>query len=154
MTNYDQLKSAIQAANPEIMELKFGCELLDIRTDETAHVIGEVLYFGDEGDYELSLIAFDKKVDVPFKWGGIGDERLFTADYKTVERKVDFKILGRPIQLADVLLAIRATEPKNGDFHKWNNDWQRIIVEWNLKDDNLDHQSEETKQFLINLLVP
>jgi len=25
--------------------------------------------------------------------------------------------------------------------------------EWNLKDDNLDHQSDETKEFLINLLL-
>lgn len=27
------------------------------------------------------------------------------------------------------------------------------VVWWNLKDDNLDNQSDETKQFLINILV-
>lgn len=29
-----------------------------------------------------------------------------------------------------------------------------VVIHWNLKDDNLDHQSEECKQFLTNLLLP
>ncbi len=28
-----------------------------------------------------------------------------------------------------------------------------VVSKWNLEDDNLDHQSEGTKQSLINLLV-
>ena len=29
-----------------------------------------------------------------------------------------------------------------------------IAQSWNLKDDNLDHQTDDIKQFLIDLLVP
>ena len=56
-------------------------------------------------------------------------------------------IQGRPIRLADVLLAIS----KN---HKWEKDIiDNFLTLYNLKDDNLDHQSDETKQFLTNLLT-
>ena len=53
--------------------------------------------------------------------------------------------IGRPIRLADVLLAIGEVRP---DFllavgHPAN---------WNLKDDNLENQSEETIGFIHNLI--
>ena len=62
----------------------------------------------------------------------------------------------RPIRLADVLLAISLT---------WDNDEQikeqyikkgkmyELLDLWNLKDDSLDNQSQETKQFLIDILT-
>ncbi|HZU32743.1 MAG TPA: hypothetical protein VFB79_16620 [Candidatus Angelobacter sp.] len=77
-------------------------------------------------------------------------------------------IKGRPIRLADVLLTAgdelavvgsqsgmacfltwhpNTIKPKVG---KWIND-ENIL--WSLKDDNLDNQSDECKEFLINLLV-
>jgi hypothetical protein len=52
---------------------------------------------------------------------------------------------GRPIRLADVLLV--------GEDQLWAKNVLDLITLWNLKDDNLDNQSEETKQFLINLLT-
>ena len=65
---------------------------------------------------------------------------------------------GRPITLSDILIAIS----KN---HKWEN-WRicggftddgktcvGILSLWNLKNNNLDNQSDKTKQFLADLLV-
>lgn len=50
MENYDKLKQVIQAANPEIMELKFGCE-----TDEgivfTPAKINKVEIYIEGGGY-------------------------------------------------------------------------------------------------------
>ena len=65
----------------------------------------------------------------------------------------------REIRLADVLLAIKmirhwdwtdySFEPDGGFFdRKYGGRFH-----WNLKDDNLDNESEETKQFLIDLLT-
>ena len=65
--------------------------------------------------------------------------------------------------LADVLLAIdKATKESSyfvdseGSFHEWFAPKGRLdlqtITKWNLKDDNLDNQSEETINFLWELL--
>ena len=65
-----------------------------------------------------------------------------------------------PIRLADVLQAIRDTVypgtqyliTDSGQFMEHGR-YGKTLAYWNLKDDNLDHQSEETKQFLIDLLI-
>lgn len=118
MENYEQLKAVIQTANPEIMELKFGCEL--------------------EGG--VTFISVNPKTN----------EYYILAGNKILKRNEYRKILGRPIRLADVLLASTL---------EWSNIYEdryllmNLLKLWNLKDDNLDHQSEETKQFLIDLLT-
>jgi hypothetical protein len=69
-----------------------------------------------------------------------------------------------PITIADVLSACTPDEQPvtvdgSGVFtsYKADIDGKTPVVdrqsEWNLLDDNLDNQSDETKQFLINLLV-
>jgi hypothetical protein len=59
-------------------------------------------------------------------------------------------IFGRPIRLADVLLAM--TRVLNGE------EAQRPVLEliddWNLRADDLEKQSEETINFLYDLLAP
>ena len=64
----------------------------------------------------------------------------------------------KPIRLSDVLIAITKKEEflfalimidTMGRFHKNG----KIVAQWNLKDNNLDNQSKETKQFLIKLLT-
>ncbi len=54
------------------------------------------------------------------------------------------EILGRPIRLADVLIVL---EPSDN----WKKD--ELLELWNLKDNNLDNQSDECKEFLIKLLL-
>ena len=64
----------------------------------------------------------------------------------------------KPIRLSDVLIAITKKEEflfalimidTMGRFHKNG----KIVAQWNLKDNNLDNQSKETKQFLKKLLT-
>ena len=69
----------------------------------------------------------------------------------------------RDIRLADVLLAVYKDKYKgeglvinhylNKDVRRGNEKLAKLFWLWNLKDDNLDNQSEETKQFLIDLLI-
>lgn len=130
MTPYDQLKKKIQEANPEIMELKFGCEVEDF-----------------SGVWKVIKIAHNGVL----AWNGAGVHYIYK-----------YKILGRPIRLADVLLAMdaKSNTPEGLHFPEENQVQTPalyiigdVINRWNLKDDNLDNQSQECKDFLINLLV-
>ena len=67
-------------------------------------------------------------------------------------------VMAVPIRLADVLIAITKKEEflfalimidTMGRFHKNG----KIVAQWNLKDNSLDNQSKETKQFLKKLLT-
>jgi hypothetical protein len=121
---YEQLKKVIQKANPEIKGIA-QCEFCDGNGFDINHQICEQCE--GAGDYAYS----------------------------------------RPIRLADVLLAIRANRKEfyvraDGLFCEWfkfasgeagHNEIKSTYIEWNLKDDNLDNQTDGTKQFLIDLLV-
>jgi len=124
MKDYQKLKEIIQKANPEIMELKFGCYV---------NFEGEKIIVDVHGD-----IVKTKSMDI---------------------HKNHIKILGRPIRLADVLMAIEKKNPDimidvSGRF-LLNEQPAPLCQEcsWNLKDNNLDNQSDETKQFLIDILT-
>lgn len=137
MTRYEQLKKVIQEANSEIMELKLGCE---IETDEGGK--GTITYCFENHPFLFSFHWIDVE----------GDRRVA---YNIVKR--NNTILGRPIRLADVLLAIpdRAGEQiscnQNGVFMKGK---ECLWAKWNCLNDNLEYQSDECKQFLIQLLTP
>lgn len=144
MENYEKLKKVIQEANPEIMELKFGCEvsynnepfmLVSIEFDESEEGNSTYVY----NVFPSILVAGEANVPTYFA-------RLI-GEYE------QFQILGRPIRLADVLLALSEKFP--GELIPKFEDYSTTLFMgyWNLKDDNLDNQSFETKQFLINLLV-
>jgi hypothetical protein len=139
MTNYDQLKQVIQAANPEIMELKFGCEIIS-------------------GKQIFQVIDVDKANN---------DYLLFHSELGIHNSSMVInQILGRPIRLADVLLAV---DEKFGLENPYLVGFEGMIykiaegeteltnlkhlAQWNLKDDNLDHQSDECKEFLNDLLA-
>ena len=137
MENYDKLKYIIQAANPEIMELKFGCEVKSHYSIPSW--ITKILPNEDEYGQWVSVTDGFKDRDIQI---------------------APSQILGRPIRLADVLLAcgnkITLDYIINGNWLElidYDDDEPKTVFMWNLKDDNLDHQSDETKQFLIDLLV-
>lgn len=136
MDQYQQLKQVIQKANPEIMELKFGCRVS--HCDEPATVI-DVLE-NHPFMFSASILRGNKA------------ETVFDIS------KEELEIYGRPIRLADVLWGLRLNaEPK--DYFKLlglvqnGNGLFFTQALWNWKDDNLDNQSDECKEFLINLLV-
>lgn len=162
---YEQLKQVIQAANPEIMELKFGCEV-NLDTGES-YGFGEIVR-------EISICPKHKRwatcenngfecsdeMENGFIIFTGNDEYYWERTVKKSEIK-DYQILGRPIRLADVLLALQNNvRTENGirmmdikGTFALSDATNHVLMRWNPKDDNLDHQSEECKEFLIKLLV-
>jgi hypothetical protein len=134
MKKYESLKKVIQDVVPGIKELKFGCYVIPYNEKPEP-----VLSYRPSG----------------YEQGGIQ-----TLNYSGLYEK-DVKILGREIRLADVLvaMALRTKYEKTvlmmdvpGTI-SYSDAEHSLIMKWALLDDNLDHQSNECKQFLINLLV-
>lgn len=125
----DKTKQRIQELCPDVMELKFGCEV-------------EYMPKQHKGVY-LGLGA--DPIVVAFPWGVQTEELKF------------FKILGSPITLAVVLRAIGKSTPKlniimnkGRIFIPKKNIGAHLA--WNLEHDNYDEQSEECKKFIGSLL--
>jgi len=80
--------------------------------------------------------------------------REFGKDCELCKCQNFLAVKGRPIRLADVLLAIQEFV---GDLRDSDNGVSAraldVLLLWNLSDDALDHQSDECKEFLIGLLV-
>ena len=130
--NIDKLKKVIQKANPEIMELKFGCRI-SFKNENGIYDEGTML----SSAFCCQNYFVQKVVDI---------------------RNLEIKIFGRPIRLADVLLALSTIG--DGYFYGitdggvfFHEDGGLLNGIWNLADNNLDNQSDECKEFLIKLLV-
>ncbi len=139
----EQIRKKCIEANPEIVELKFGCE-----------VEGGFIYSWTNGVlvWLISQLGKGTQMQIP------------------KEDFVKYKIIGRPIRIADVLLAIQENvEHYNEDIivlvdgfigfrPSEDRKYHDAILKgnsgcnWNLKDDNLDNQSKETINFIHNLL--
>ncbi len=147
MTNEQKLeviRKACVAANPEIMELKFGCL---IKTKDGIQHYGQGLEDSNDGGFRSV------------------DEGCGCCSNNQYYDKGQFEILGREIRLADVLLAIQAKYQKingyvtylvgsNGTFYEQEGlcGSHQELDYWNLLKDSLTDQSEECIEFLYNLL--
>jgi hypothetical protein len=152
----DPIKTKIQELCPDVMELKFGCDVVvkGIREDNPG--------------CEYDVVVDDRKLD---------DGRIELGYFGRVPRKDIQQVLGSPITLAVVLRAIskrKRQKPQFGEsemysitenglfFHLRHIDtkgerteWPyigKLRAEWNLTKDNYDDQTEETKKFIGNLL--
>lgn len=148
------IKSKCIAANKSILDLVFGCELK--RNDQYGTVYKCV--------NEHGFACNDEKVwlnSVPF--GVMEVERI------RIGKDLDFEIIGRPIQLPDVLLAIGKKKESDDDYNPilvsetgsfFLHDMDSSDIEgyeldhlafWNLLLP-LDGQEEVTIKFLYELL--
>jgi hypothetical protein len=145
MTKRDQVRAAIIKAVPEIVELKFGCQIK--RFENTVDTVVKIESFAD-GKHVAHLVKADGD---PLSYGP-----------RTIDIE-NWKILGRPIRLADVLVAIE-------EAHKYRSDYEgrRVAIElvvatyeggyftrdryWNLRADSLDDQSPKCIEFLHSIL--
>jgi hypothetical protein len=140
----DQQLEAVRAAciraNPEITELKFGCEVLR-RSETTYHVINPLGWGANDRKCWLNSVPFG---DMPIE-----------LEKDLVQNGGEFEIVGRAIRLADVLLAIG----KDGrvEYAMAAHDGLQIrvgydAVYWNLRKDDLAEQSDECVAHLAHLL--
>lgn len=123
-----KLRQVIQQAVPVIMELKLGCEV-NRHWDKKEIITGR---FNDT----VALTVIDKD-----GWG-------YLPFQVPLALSSDWKILGRPIRLADVIIVVRE---KHGLYTELTD---YLLMNWKMGDDNLDHQSEETITFLHSVLLP
>jgi len=147
--NIDKLKQVIQKANPEIMELKFGCRIIEKRT-----TLGwKGIIMSETGQSKAYSKAYSKNFskDTDEYYIYYPESVGISSWLKTDE----IKSLGRPIRLADVLIVIEKLDKALHFCHLAKELCARggLLELWNLKDNNLDSQSDETKQFLIDILV-
>lgn len=128
MKNYEKLKKIIQDANPKIMELKFGCYVtgMGYSNSRVCLIDGKDIYL-NKGDYCISKTKL-KDIKQNCKWEN-------------------------EIRLADVLLALMKFYLDGKKSSEVKDILYKLAHEWNCFDDNLDNQFDETKQFLIDLLV-
>lgn len=138
MGKIKELREIIIKANPEIVELKFGCRLKN-------------KYQSDDNPYQIK--TFIKKSGKLYKCREF-DGRDFHSEPDT------FEIIGRPITLVDVLKSMQGKSTKcigvdmNGYFLNTNlqaTDLIQLDDRWDLSKD-LDNQPKETLTFLHNLL--
>lgn len=143
----DKIREACIKANPEIMELKFGCEVKIIKDSENIVPRGQVrdFVFESVNGHTIICTSYDG-VSNPKNPRGVIIHKAGTK----------LKAVGRPIQLADVLLAIQNKkfgQPiyKVGGLAKGGS---LIIdeVHWKLRS-SLEDQSEETLKFISELLT-
>lgn len=131
MTNQEQLQKIREKcieSNPEIVELKFGCELKHNSTKNIWKATGK--HSWSDG---VAIVLTDKGI---VQW-----------------EKDTYEIIGRPIRLVDVLLAIKSIDYVimfDGTFlDKYD---LETGAKWNLLKDNLTLQNEETIRFIYELL--
>lgn len=151
MDQYQQLKEVIQKAVPEIMQVKEP-ENWWITKVEIVSIVKDTI--GDA--YQKQ---FNKNLDYD-QWVGIRDHMEDCAG-KINEKIIAMlaltrEAIGRPIRFVDLLVAIIKHFPENLDEQSerlLNSIFLKLMRLYNALDDDLDHQTEETKQFLISLLV-
>lgn len=166
MTHQDKIafirQKAIEA-NPEIVELKFGCEVVLDKNKKS-------IALSEDLQGRMHFFSIHHPVS---ELQAIGLELI---------KNGEIKIIGRPVRLADVLLAIGNHQDKwretnwftwvfpvaqeLGKSGEWANfcgyshdkGWALLTnkdkcpVGWNLRADDLEDQSEDTIEFIYSLL--
>jgi len=178
MTHQEKLEAIRKAcveANPEIVELKFGCEfqagtstMFYLQTESYAvNNVGFWRAHFCSKQYPMNIWEGERQPSPTTLYTGEDFERVikesisrssaFSHTFPTVE------IIGRPIRLADVLLATHQKQvpipwiavDSYGEFlGYWDKAKEPISngLSWNLYKDSLEEQSEETVAFIYDLL--
>lgn len=113
------IRKACIASNHSIVDLKFGCKII-----------------------------FEVEPYMPNMLHRIVGTDVYVVIDENPDAKIlgEFKIIGRDIRLADVLLAIVKISITDKSLVSF------IYTEWSLVKDSLEDQSPETIEFIFNLL--
>lgn len=119
-------------ANPEIIELKPGC-MVELR-------------YGGNSAYSLwELVAGTTDFNRNDIWKCI-DSNFVTVSHSDQISGKNYKVVGRSIRLADIVLAV---ESRNIPV---NDAWYGFTRNYDLGNDSLDAQDDETIEFLSELI--
>lgn len=142
-----EIREKCVAANPEIAELKFGCWVKYRNEELDRRTIALAREFEQDGFLFVPVMPFGKVQD---SW------EVYCPEIRTLE------IIGRPVRLADVLLAmldnymapnIGLGTGSDGDCLWWfDKEHSKAAILWNLRADDLEQQSDETISFIHSLL--
>lgn len=147
LSKLQAIREAVIKAVPEILELKFGCEIFREGAQKKEFICG---MFSDK----VALVRVDE----------LGTWMPFEIPMPPASQ--EWIVIGRPIRLADVMIAWakrRADLVASPSFQK---EGLCCLVPapgcecpiapgytyWNLRKDSLEDQSEETIEFLYKLL--
>ena len=169
MTDEQKIREACIKANSEIAEWKDGTlvqfEWYGSHTGEG----GDDVFSAEPNEFEQGIILGDEVLGASM--GGNGQVCVYDLtkkDFKNgvyeegtgdVYEYIRAKIIGRIRRLEDVLLAMEREKLFEKVYptriiqagYKATN-LEMIYELWNLKDDNLENQSEELKKFVADLL--
>lgn len=129
MQDFKRLYEAIYKANPELLELTFGCRFI---VGNEVHVL---ISTGKNGGYTSGILNGDKK--------GVWGLQSYGQDFLS-EHADD--IIGHPILLANVLFTL--SKKYGPDF------FDHVVTVVDIYDltKDLAGQSDETKQFLEKII--
>ena len=160
MKKLEKLKRVIIKAVPEIVELKFGCKVYigDFIKKHRIRKITDIYYFDSKNP---NCVKCDNGIVIGAEnCRQVWQEREFYSFEKD-----NVKIIGRDIQLADVLIAMQEEGEEYsdefividcfGDFWKYDRDAENdehLHIKWQLNK-SLDNQDKKTIEFLHDLLV-
>lgn len=142
-SNLTLVREKVIAANPSILDLQFGCAVHWQKTKEGFSRIFVNFSEPEKFGKKYSIIAStDNLTSKHVKWG------------RVAVKTEDLIILGRPIRLTDVLLAMEGFGVRrySGGDNRIGDKFADLFECWNLLDDDLSHQSQETIDFLAEIL--
>lgn len=154
-----RIKEKCAEANQEIMELKFGCEIEMLFGPSYDPDYGIAIILAECGVCSKHKRCDGEKDTCDMDTGfmclkGSDEDGWCTFEVKSTDK---YKILGRPIRLADILLAIGESDwyiGQHGRFFKWSRAMGEMVGQpyaWNLREDDLEKQSEEMIEFLYQI---
>lgn len=147
----EEIRKKCIEANPSIIALEFGC-LLHRTHEGKDYGYYQILEQGSGFHPEMLWVSSRVFGKIHIDKNETGTEEELSI--KDITDK--FEILGRPIRLADVLLALSqvGAVTRGGKYliNIVTDGNSHIDYRWNLLKDNIADQSPETIDFLYNLL--
>lgn len=138
MTQLEKTIKRIQALVPDVMELKFGCEVRQVRYRGKDIEPTEPWYLSDNDTQRCYIEG--KYLCFEVNSGEFQDEKYPLHNYE---------ILGSPITLAVVL---RTLSSERRNYIDVRDTIYQLVMMWNLAKDDLRLQSKECQEFIDSLI--
>lgn len=149
MRDIVKLKNKIILDNPDILKLEFGCEVKILTDDSDFYGIAP-----KEWQRVKVIKVSPKKAVINVMWQFPNSE----VDYESRIQAKELKILGRPIRLADIIYSLSkfslrfdTTGFSSASLYLAHLTLQ-VLSNYNLKNDDIELQSQELIDYLTNLL--